>query len=140
MAVLDAWALLAYLEGEEPAASRVEQVMRGERSARASWINLGEVAYIVARRRSFDHARALVSELAAVLDPVEPRSGQVLAAARIKADYRMSYADAFAVATANELGLPLWTGDREILASGVEVDVVDLRSWKLTAAPAIGPV
>jgi hypothetical protein len=47
--VLDAWALLAMLQGAEPAASRVRELLRaGERHEavpRLSMINLGEVYY-----------------------------------------------------------------------------------------------
>ena len=52
--VLDSWALLALLQGEEPAAARVKEILiEGERQQAAlliSIMNLGEVYYRVGRR------------------------------------------------------------------------------------------
>ena len=42
---LDSWAVLLWLEGEDPAASRVEAALSGHPVM--SWINIGEVSYIV---------------------------------------------------------------------------------------------
>jgi PIN domain nuclease of toxin-antitoxin system len=42
---LDSWAVLAWLEGEEPAASRVQEALVSRPVM--SWINVGEVAYVV---------------------------------------------------------------------------------------------
>lgn len=38
--------------------------------------------------------------------------------AAIKSTFAMSYADAFAAATAVQLGAALWTGDPELLVDG----------------------
>jgi len=51
----------------------------------------------------------------------------VIAAARIKAGGGISYADCFAVATAQRHGAPLLTGAPEIVALVGEIEVVDLR-------------
>jgi len=45
-----------------------------------------------------------------------PSKADILAAARIKAKHRLSYADAFAVSLADEMGGTLLTGDPEIIA------------------------
>ncbi len=59
--VLDAWALLALLQSEEPAASRVRQLLlegdRQQATLLLSIVNLGEVYYRVGRRS--DRAAAL---------------------------------------------------------------------------------
>lgn len=47
---------------------------------------------------------------------IEAAAPRVQAAAKIKASYRLSYADAFAVAAALELDATLWTGDPELIA------------------------
>lgn len=54
----------------------------------------------------------------------------MISAARIKAASRLSYADAFAAATARRHGLPVLTGDPEIVAieRDLDLEVVDLRS------------
>ena len=63
--------------------------------------------------------RAAPIELVPVKEPL------VLAAARIKARYALSYADAFAVATARMARAPVVTGDPEILS--LPRDVVRIR-------------
>lgn len=52
---------------------------------------------------------------------------RVLAAARIKADHPMAFADAFAVATAKAFDATLLTGDPEIIATPLDIEVWDLR-------------
>src|SRR5215212_6977414 len=46
---LDSWAVLAWLDGDEPAARVVQRELGKERPV-MSWLNLGEVAYQVERR------------------------------------------------------------------------------------------
>ena len=48
----------------------------------------------------------------------------MLAAARLKARYAISYADAFAVALAQELGAPVVTGDTEFEQVESLIDVL----------------
>jgi predicted nucleic acid-binding protein len=125
-AVLDSWAAMAMLDGE-PAAARVRAAV--EAGAVMSWINLGEVYYLTVRRRGEAHAQRAVEGLRARIRVDEPDGSLVLAAAKIKARGRMSYADAFCVATAQRHGLPVYTGDPEIVAlDGEGLEVVDLRS------------
>jgi predicted nucleic acid-binding protein len=123
---LDSWAVLRWLEGEEPAASRVEAAM-AERPL-MSWINLGEVAYIVERRAGLDRVRRIVRELRRRLTLDLPSEARVLEAARLKAGYAIAFADAFALATAIAHGATLLTGDPEILNGDPRWPVVDLRS------------
>ena len=122
---LDSWAVLAWLEGEEPAASRVQQALVSRPIM--SWINVGEVAYVLERRAGAHRAREVVRELRRVLSLDLPTEERVLEAARVKARHRMAYADAFAVATANAHGAELLTGDPEILRGDASCPVVDLR-------------
>ena len=81
-----------------------------------SWINLGEVAYVVERRTSTDRARRLVRELRPRLRLGLPSEARVLEAAHLKPGDPLAFADAFAVATAIAHGATLLTGDLEILA------------------------
>ena len=46
---LDSWAVLAWLDGDEPAAAHVQEAFETERPW-MSWLNVGEVAYLVERR------------------------------------------------------------------------------------------
>lgn len=110
--VLDAWALVALLR-DEASAGEVERAI--EAGALASWINLGEVIYVEAPRVGLPAARTAVIRLSEILLPEEPDAELVQQAAAIKAGHPLSYADSFAVATAERHDLPLLTGDREIL-------------------------
>jgi len=122
---LDSWAVLAWLEGEEPAASRVQEALVSRPVM--SWINVGEVAYVVERRAGADRSRDVVRELRRSLNLDLPTEERVIEAARVKAGHRMAYADAFAVATALAHGADLLTGDPAILQGDVSWSVVDLR-------------
>ncbi len=123
---LDSWAILRWLDGDEPAAARVEAAIPSRPVM--SWINLGEVAYIVERRAGVDRARRVVRELRPRLTLDLPSEARVLEAAHLKAGYTMAYADAFAVATAIAHGATLLTGDPEILNGDPTWPVEDLRS------------
>ena len=56
--VLDSWALLRYLEDEGTAADAVADLLDAERPI-VSWINLGEVFYVVRRRIGEDRSEVL---------------------------------------------------------------------------------
>lgn len=117
--VLDSYAILAYLEGE-PGASLVAEILRRTLNGALvfmSLINFGEVAYIAERERGAQQAAAILQDirrLPILLSGVNEQ--RVLAAARIKARYPLSYADAFAVALAQELDATVVTGDPEFKA------------------------
>lgn len=53
--ILDAWAILAYLQKEEPAASKVKDILQksleGEVEVYMTLINIVEVLYILGRAR-----------------------------------------------------------------------------------------
>lgn len=117
--VLDAWAVLAFLQGEEPAASRVRQLLESAQSGEAdlfiSVINLGEVAYCVGRVRGEKEAQATLDEIRLLALTVVPAIDErVFAAAGLKMRYAISYADAFAAALARELDATLVSGDPEL--------------------------
>lgn len=124
--VLDSWAVLRYLEGAEPAASAVQELLDGERPV-ISWINLGEVFYVLHRAHGKIPADETVRDLRTVLDAEVATPDRVLAAGRIKSGHRLAYADAFAAATAEAHGAPLWTGDPELLVEDAPWTWVDLR-------------
>lgn len=117
---LDSWALLAYLQGEEPAASRVREVIEGAQAGTArlyiSIVNLGEVYYRVGKVRNVKEAKSVLTDLR--LLPIEILSADddtVLAAARLKTNHAISYADAFAAVTSIQKDAVLLTGDPELL-------------------------
>lgn len=125
--VLDTWPVLRYLQNEHPVADQIEQLLERERPI-MSWMNVGETLYVL--RREFGGARAdeAVRDLRTYIDPDVPSPTRVLEAARIKADCAMSYADAFAAATAVACHAELWTGDPELLVEDAPWRWRDLRS------------
>lgn len=125
--VLDSWAVLRYLEDEGPAAVAVADLLDRDRPL-VSWINLGEVHYVLRRLHSEDAAQETVRDLRDVIDARLPDERLVIDAARIKADHPMAYADAFAAALTVASSATLWTGDPELLVDGSTWQWRDLRS------------
>jgi predicted nucleic acid-binding protein len=118
--VLDTFALLAYLR-DEPAAARIEKVLADGGKEKCllftSIINLGEVLYIIERKGGVAKAQdtlALIRQLPIEILPADEQS--VFAAAHIKANHAISYADAFAVAAAIAKNAVILTGDTEFEA------------------------
>jgi uncharacterized protein len=124
--VLDSWAVLRYLEDAEPAASSLAELLASEKPL-MSWINLGEVHYVLRRLQGEDDAAETVRDLRDVIDARLPDERLVLDAARIKADYPMAFADAFAAALSVAQDATLWTGDPELLLDDVPWRWRDLR-------------
>jgi predicted nucleic acid-binding protein len=123
--ILDSWAVLCLLQGEDPGAKRVERVL-ADRPV-MSWINLGEVLYILLRRRTQAESVAAIRDVQSVVTVELPSEAVVRQAAAIKAEHTMAYADAFAAATALAHDGQLWTGDPELLIPTAPWHVVDLR-------------
>jgi PIN domain nuclease of toxin-antitoxin system len=115
--VLDSFALLAYL-GDEAGAAQVEEILQAAGVGRAdiwmSVINLGEVLYTIERELGLETAQraaAIVDQLP--LRVVDADRPQTFAAAHIKANHTLAYADAFVIALAQELDGAIVTGDPE---------------------------
>ncbi len=113
---LDSWAILAWLDGEEPALSRVEDVLASR--PLVSWVNLVEVYYRVERDHGRSAADEILASLRASLAPDLPGTARMIEAARLKAVASIALGDCFALATAAAHGLVLLTGDPEILKFG----------------------
>jgi predicted nucleic acid-binding protein len=111
--VLDSWAVLAWLDGVEPAAGAVDEAMRDRPTM--SWINLAEVAYRLERLHGAPQADETVAEIRRLINADLPGTGRMLAAARVKANNAIALGDCFALATAAGVDGELWTGDPEIL-------------------------
>jgi uncharacterized protein with PIN domain len=119
--------ILAWLDGEEPALSRLEELL-ADRPV-VSWVNLVEVYYRVDR----DHGRAAADEtlrdLRAVFALDLPGTARMIEVARLKAGAAIALGDCFAVTTAAAHNLPLLTGDPEIIGlADCPCQVEDLRS------------
>ncbi len=129
-AVLDSYALLA-LWAAEMGAEQVDALLQEagkDAPVLMSYANLGEVLYILERRRG-ERApdRALASLALLPIVPVELGRRQTIAAAGLKARYPISYADAICAALGQLSGLPVATGDPEFRALESEVELIWLR-------------
>lgn len=121
--VLDTHAVFAFLQkeaGEALVAMLIERTAT-DVALHLSLINFSEMAYITERERGATQSAQILADIRrlpiVLCDATEVR---ILAAARLKAHYRVAYADAFAMALAQELNAILVTGDPEIrTASGV---------------------
>jgi len=127
-ACLDSWAVLSWLDGDEPAAAKVAELFERERPA-MSWVNLVEVNYRVARDHGWDEAEQTLSDLRSRVSEDLPGVSAMRAVARMKAEHPIALADCFAVALAARAGIDLLTGDPEIIdrADKLPCGVIDLR-------------
>lgn len=123
--VLDSWAVIAWLKGQQPAADRVDGYFResfaGALRLSISVLNLGEIYCVTAKHRDLAIAASVLEALQDYQVAVLPSPNDlVMAAARLKARWPLSYADAFAAATALHRNERLITGDPELrpLATG----------------------
>jgi predicted nucleic acid-binding protein len=118
--VLDAWAILALLQKEEPAASRVLQLLQEADGRKIklfiSIINLGEIYYRIGRVKGKKEADETLKALYQLPVTVLTATDQiVLEAAALKMEWPISYADAFAAAETRRLKATLVTGDPELI-------------------------
>ncbi len=115
--VLDSFALIAYLGGERGAESVRTLLHEAEASGEPllmNEINVGEVYYLIAKERAIQKAEEFLHRLETLPIRVLANTfAQVLDAARLKAQFPVSYADAFAIAAAIRENARLVTGDPE---------------------------
>lgn len=116
--VLDSYALLGYLQNEN-FAERIESVLKDARIGHVYLylhaIHLGEVYYIVLREQGAQKADMAYARIKAFPVTLVSRIDEelLLSAARLKAEFPISYADAFAAAMAIIYKSHLLTGDPE---------------------------
>lgn len=118
--VLDAWAIMAWLKGQQPEGDRVrlllESADRQERHLIMHILNLGEVFYISVKAKDVAYGERVIQALRPRISIVSASDQLVMQAAKLKAEHVISYADAFAAATAIGRKTPLVTGDPELQA------------------------
>lgn len=115
--VLDSFAIISLLQ-DEPGADQVEDVLQQGRDGKADVllcvVNYGEALYIIEREQGVEKAQregAFIEGLPVHLIDADRDLAQ--AAAHFKAQYAVSYADAFALALAQAHGATVLTGDPE---------------------------
>ena len=129
--VLDAWAVMAYLE-DEPAAERIADIIADANDDGTpllmTVVNLGEVWYIIAREASEAEAERSVTEIRHLgIRIVDADWTLTREAAGFKARHKMSYADGFAAALAKQEKAQLVTGDREFACLEQDIQILWLR-------------
>ncbi|MCC6298360.1 MAG: type II toxin-antitoxin system VapC family toxin [Anaerolineales bacterium] len=125
--VLDAFALIAHFDAE-PGGDKVTKLLKDAGSGgilvAMRLINVGELFYIIARQQGIVNAQAMLEDVRdfpiTFYDATEAR---IFAAARMKAEYPISYADSFAASLALELNASLVTGDPEFKTIKEELSI-----------------
>lgn len=125
--VLDSYSLLAYAE-DEKGADAVEHILTKALDNQAeiflSVINWGEMYYIALREGGKERAELYRETFARYpITIVEANKELTLQAAHFKANYKISYADAFAAAVAKNKKAVLVTGDKEFKSLEDEIKI-----------------
>jgi len=129
--VLDAWAVMVWLKGQQPAGDRVRALLQAadRRKCRLSMniVNVGEVFYLSVKARNLAYGQRVLQTLQPRVTTVSAHDELVMLAATLKARHAISYADGFAAATAMLQGAPLVTGDPEIRAMAAKEKTLRLE-------------
>lgn len=119
--IFDAYAVLCWMQ-EEPGSSYIDHLMeeaeKGAVKIHISAINVGEVFYRLIKSGNGKDAAAFLLDVKKKAFPwrvVPATNTRIWEAAKLKGQYRISYADAFALALANETGGEIVTRDPEII-------------------------
>ena len=127
--LLDSFALLAYLN-QEDGFDKVRRLLADAQKSSLpvlmNEMNVGETYYIIHRKRGHEQAEYFLGPILTGL-PISVISNDfnsVISAAKIKAQHAISFADCFAVATAQRENAVILTGDPEFknVAKLVEID------------------
>ena len=115
--VFDSYALLAFFQKEQ-GAGMVAELLRQTLAERVAplinVINLGEIIYLTKRRFGDKKKIEAIGRIHQLSFRVLPAPDElVYMAAELKAEYPISYADCFALASALEQSAALVTGDPE---------------------------
>lgn len=115
--LLDSHAVLKFYQDED-GAEKIEGILvsakKGDLKAYMSEINVGEVYYMTIRRLGLASARDHLEQFFELpIQIIPPLSDIILSASEIKAEYAISYADCFAIATALKVEASIITGDPE---------------------------
>jgi len=123
----DAFALIAYLgreRGFESVRTLLDEAEASGGPLLMNEINVGEVYFLIAKERSIQKAEEFLHRLETLPIRVLANTfSQVLDAARLKAQFPVSYADAFAIAAAIRENARLVTGDPELRSVAHLVDI-----------------
>ena len=125
--VLDSFAMIAYFE-DEPGADKVSEILRVvmDRKAKGfmSVINWGEMYYNTMREQGVEEAERVLTQFDKYpIKLIEADRRLTYEAAKLKARYKIAYADCFAAALASSLKALLVTGDPEFKKMAHELSI-----------------
>lgn len=116
--VLDTWVIMAWLKGQHPSVGRVRLLLdaadRRERKLVMNIINVGEVFYLAVKAKDLAYGERVLENLRRRITIASASDELVMRAAALKGRHLISYADAFAAATAMAHESTLVTGDPEL--------------------------
>jgi len=125
--ILDSYAILAYFEAEQ-GSTRVGWLLEAANEGRCRLylcvVNLGEIIYIIERERGLPKAQETLARIDEL--PIEVINADrvlTLAAAHLKKDCPIAYADCFAAALSQIKNAVLVTGDPELSKIKAECNV-----------------
>jgi predicted nucleic acid-binding protein len=126
--VLDSYALLAFFQ-DEPGADLVEKILidaeYGHAEVYLCVINWGEIYYTIKRRLGDRIAEEKIEEIEHMaINIVSADKILTGKAAKIKANFSMSYADSFAAALSQMKDAELITGDKEFKSVEKEIKII----------------
>ena len=130
--VLDSYAMIAYFE-DEPGADRValvlRQLIKGKAKGFMSAVNWGEVYYNTMREQGISEAEKVILQLDKFpIQVVDVNKELAYEAAKLKGEFRIAYADCFAVALSLKLDATIVTGDPDFkkLQKRVSIQWIDV--------------
>jgi len=127
--VLDANALVRLFRNQEGAAKIRALLIQADRklvSLRISVVNLAEVLYIFARYSTLEEARKAIRKIQSLVEFVPTDLEQSQAAAELKYNYKLGFADCFAAELAIRTGATLVTADPDFTKLGKQLKVLAL--------------
>ncbi len=126
--VLDASALMTFFE-DRTGAGKVEELIRlgveGKRQLLMSVVNWGEVYYSTWRAKGPGVARKVLEDIAQLpIEIVDADLDLTSAAAELRAEHKLPYADCFAAALAASRKASLATSDKDFASEGKNLDIL----------------
>lgn len=125
--VLDSFALIAFFENEQGAdlvARILDDINRKQANGFMSVINWGEIYYNTMREAGAGEAEKVIKQFGRhSIQLVDADRDLTYRAAKLKAKYRIAYADCFAAALSSKLKATIVTGDPEFEKLSNEITV-----------------
>jgi ribonuclease VapC len=126
--LLDSFAVMAWLQNEK-GAQTVEDLLREAKKSGEKLllheINLAEVYYLTIRRAGDNQAKTIAAQIETLPIEIVSTTPEILwQAAHLKAQHKLSLADAFAAGTAMQLGARIVTGDPEFKSISHMVEIL----------------